>query len=135
MIVNLIAVAFGGACGAVMRYLTSEGMNILIPSEHALSNFPVATFFANIVGCFLIGILSCFFARDHFLGSDAWRFFVITGVLGGFTTFSTFSWESITLLETRPALGATYVIATLVLCLTAAFAGRALGKFLWQANA
>lgn len=135
MVLNIIAVALGGACGAVIRYATSEGMNVLIPSEHALSNFPVATFLVNIVGCFLIGVISCFFARDHFLGNDAWRFFAITGVLGGFTTFSTFSWESITLLEARPLLGATYVIATVVLCLVAAFAGRALGKFLWQANA
>ena len=132
MIVNLVAVAIGGACGAVLRYLTSEGINILIPGENALSHFPIATFLVNAVGCFLIGIASCFFARDHFFGNDAWRFFAITGVLGGFTTFSTFSWESITLLEMRPLLGATYVIATLVLCLVAAFAGRALGKMLWQ---
>lgn len=135
MIFNLIAVAVGGACGAVVRYLVSEGMNIWIPSENALSNFPVATFLVNVIGCFFIGIASCFFARDHFVGNEAWRFFAITGVLGGFTTFSTFSWESITLLEARPLLGGTYILGTLALCLVAAYAGRALGKLLWQTNA
>lgn len=135
MIFNLIAVAVGGACGAVVRYLVSEGMNIWIPSENALSNFPVATFLVNVIGCFLIGIASCFFARDHFVGNEAWRFFAITGVLGGFTTFSTFSWESITLLEARPLLSGTYILGTLALCLVAAYAGRALGKLLWQTNA
>ena len=135
MIFNLIAVAVGGACGAVVRYLVSEGMNIWIPSENALSNFPVATFLVNVIGCFLIGIASCFFARDHFVGNEAWRFFAITCVLGGFTTFSTFSWESITLLEARPLLGGTYILGTLALCLVAAYAGRALGKLLWQTNA
>ena len=126
MIFNLIAVAVGGACGAVVRYLVSEGMNIWIPSENALSNFPVATFLVNVIGCFLIGIASCFFARDHFVGNEAWRCF---------TTFSTFSWESITLLEARPLLGGTYILGTLALCLVAAYAGRALGKLLWQTNA
>ena len=122
MIFNLIAVAVGGACGAVVRYLVSEGMNIWIPSENALSNFPVATFLVNVIGCFLIGIASCFFARDHFVGNEAWRFFAITGVLGGFTTFSTFALESATLMKSgHPKVAFLYMLLSILVGVGAIF--------------
>ena len=88
---ELCAVAFGGALGAVGRYAVGLAVAALAP-EAFLGGFPVATLIANVFGCFVIG-------EGPFAGRDHVRLFAVTGVLGGFTTFSTFSLETVQLLE------------------------------------
>ena len=131
VLLNLVAVALGGAIGASFRYLVGLLASAAIPAGTVFASVPVGTLCANVVGCFVIGLLSCFFSSADFAGRDTWRLFAITGVLGGFTTFSTFSLESITLFGENPAAGGAYAVGTLAVCLVAAFLGRALGRIAW----
>ncbi len=120
-ILTISSIAAGGALGAVMRY----GVNVL--SFHTLGhNFPYGTLIVNILGSFLMGILIATFA--HFWQpSKHVHFFLITGFLGAFTTFSTFSLDVSALFE-RGAYLATggYMAASIILSITALFAGLAL---------
>lgn len=84
---KLLAVGLGGAIGSIARYL------IAVLAEKADSlNFPLSTFFVNISGSLLIGFCWSFFERVHI--SHEFRLFLFTGLLGGFTTFSTFTREA-----------------------------------------
>lgn len=123
----LLAVALGGALGTSLRY----GASVL--AVRALSVSIVwGTFVVNVVGCFAIGALIAWFAHRTGAGADAeavralerWKVFLITGVLGGFTTFSAFAGETM-LLAQRGEWGRAglYVLGTNALCLLAAFAG------------
>lgn len=85
-----VAVASGAAIGALARWGAGLWLNA------RWQGFPLGTLFVNLLGGLLIGIALVWFeARPH----DTWRLFAMTGVLGGFTTFSAFSAESLTLLE------------------------------------
>lgn len=77
---ELCAVAFGGALGAVGRYAVGLAVAALAP-EALLGGFPVATLIANVFGCFVIGVLSALF-EGPFAGRDHVRLFAVTGVLG-----------------------------------------------------
>lgn len=87
---NFIAVALGGATGALARYSVYLLMHAWIDSPA-----PLATWTVNLVGCLLIGFLAPFMASTPI--PEAWRLFVLVGFLGSFTTFSTFSLESVLL--------------------------------------
>jgi CrcB protein len=114
-----LAVALGSALGGVARH----GVARLWPMVPGA--WPVATMSVNIVGSFAIGLLAAFMARDS--GETA-RLFWMTGVLGGFTTYSAFALETVTLASAGAAgRAALYVAATVALCLVAAVAGRTLG--------
>ena len=89
----IIWVAFGGAVGAVGRYLVGLSLK-------AASGFPWATMSVNILGSLLMGLVIGWLSRLNG-GSDALRLFVAVGILGGFTTFSAFSMDLFTLLERR----------------------------------
>ncbi|MBB6611003.1 fluoride efflux transporter CrcB [Pontibacter sp. Tf4] len=118
----LLAIGAGSFIGGVGRYLLSQ----LIQSK-SLTQFPVGTLVVNIVGCFLIGVVFGLFAKGTL--SDEWRFFLVTGVLGGFTTFSAFSGETISLLQGGqywPAI--IYVLASVLLGLLSTFIGLWLVK-------
>src|SRR5579875_3346347 len=91
---NILLVAFGGAAGSVLRYLCQKWIN---DSYH--HNFPLATFLVNIAGCLLIGILYALGEKGNILSSSS-RLLLITGFCGGYTTFSTFAFENMTLLRT-----------------------------------
>ena len=81
---------FGGAIGAVARYVIFRWLGF------SISGFPVGTFLVNMLGCLLIGICWAILSEEkQFLP----RLFFITGILGGFTTFSSFSWESFQLIQ------------------------------------
>ena len=86
-------VAGGGAIGATLRFIVGRFCDVTWES----TKFPIATFFVNIVGCFLIGVIAGLSVRDSI--SPLTRLFVVTGILGGFTTFSAFGLETITLLR------------------------------------
>jgi CrcB protein len=88
-----IAVAVGGALGSVARH----GVNRLVHQEWPLLRFPLATVIVNIVGCCVIGVLAGLVATGRLPLRTNWREFVFVGILGGFTTFSTFGLDTITL--------------------------------------
>jgi CrcB protein len=114
-----VAVALGSALGGVARH----GIARLWPMVPGA--WPVATMSVNIAGSFAIGLLAALTARDS--GETA-RLFWMTGVLGGFTTYSAFALETVTLASAGAAgRAALYVAATVALCLVAAVAGRTLG--------
>ena len=112
-------VAMGGALGSVARY----GASRLWPM--APGGFPVPTFTVNLLGSFAIGLLYIWISSRGSAGGDTMRLFWMTGVLGGFTTYSAFALES-TLLGFSMT-GALYMAATVLGCLVAAWLGRAIG--------
>lgn len=118
-----MAIAAGGACGAVLRYWTQTGVHAVLGRE-----FPWGTLVANVVGSLLMGLLAVLML-ERFSVSEEWRAMLLIGVLGAFTTFSTFSFETLALLEqgawVRAGLN---VAASVVLCLLAVGAGAFIGR-------
>lgn len=112
-----MAVGLGSFLGGMARY----GLSVAIMARWTTA-FPVGTLVVNAVGCLAIGVVYGLFERAG-VGIQ-WRLFAITGVLGGFTTFSAFSLETVQLLRMgNVAHAATYVIASVVLGLVATYAG------------
>lgn len=127
MILNALIVGCGGFVGAALRYGASE-LLAGIPA----GAFPLATATINLVGSFLIG-LSSVLLPHLFPDNNRPLLFASTGILGGFTTFSTFSLETFGLIEeARYGLAATYAIGSVVLCVAGVCAGRLLARALVQ---
>jgi len=125
MITSMIQVAIGGAIGAVGRYLT--GVAAVRVMGHG---YPWGTLTVNIVGSFLMGVLIVvLMTRD---GGMRVAPLLMTGMLGGFTTFSAFSLDALTLFE-RGHVGqaALYVIASVVFSLLAIFLGVMIARGIW----
>jgi CrcB protein len=113
----LLLIALGGAVGSLLRYLVGGAIQ-----RSSASGFPVGTMFVNVVGCFLVGVFVRFLLNMQ--TSVELRALLIVGFCGGFTTFSTFSYETVGLLEGGEYVRATtYVLGSLLLCVTATFAG------------
>ncbi len=132
---NWLAIALGGALGSVLRYAVYRG-SLQYSSAHPLAGgFPYGTFAVNVLGAFAIGVLWAWQAQGHPEGQSAWsaeaRAFLFTGLLGGFTTFSTFSLEGAQLIKGgAPGMAALYLLGSLALGLVAALAGMGLGRHL-----
>ena len=112
----VIAIALGGALGSLARY------GLTICCEHLFSgDFPYGIFIVNIAGSFAIGI--CFvLLLERAILSEAWRLFVMVGLLGAFTTFSTFSLQAIGLIqEARLIAAAVYIGGSVLLSIVAAY--------------
>ena len=108
---QLFIVALGGAIGSMLRYKLGG-----FALHHTQSwNFPVSTFSINVVGCFVIGILAAL-VEHHDLFSPSVRLLLFTGLLGGFTTFSAFGYESVFLLRRGLLAIATSYVALSVVC-------------------
>lgn len=106
----LLFIALGGAAGAVSRYLLSSGAHALWEGK-----WPLGTLLVNMLGSFLIGVVFVLIERQV-LHPD-WRSVLMVGFLGAFTTFSTFSLESITLMENGHTLHAlAYMVVSAVSC-------------------
>ena len=90
---NILLVGLGGGAGSILRYLCQKWIN---DSYH--DNFPLATFLVNISGCLLIGILYALGEKGNLLSPQT-RLLLVTGFCGGFTTFSTFAFENMSLLR------------------------------------
>jgi len=120
----LLQVALGGAIGASARYLS--GAAILRAFG---SGFPYGTLFVNVVGSFLMGLLAVYL-MERMDGSFArYSPFLMTGVLGGFTTFSAFSLDALYLMERGRVLAAgLYMSGSIVLAIAALFAGILLAR-------
>ncbi len=112
MLTNILSVALGGAIGSVLRYLTNVGfLRVIGPG------FPWATLAVNVVGSFVMGVLVELLAQR---GGQRFAPLLMTGLLGGFTTFSAFSLDSVTLWERgQPELALAYVGASVLLSLAA----------------
>jgi fluoride exporter len=111
------AVAAGAVLGAWGRWLLGLGLNRIQPG------LPYGTLVANLAGGLLVGVAIAVLARRPDLG-EAWRLFIITGFLGGLTTFSTFSAESLLMLQRGQfGLAATHTALHLIGCLAAAAVG------------
>ena len=124
---NVFWVGVGGLIGSILRYLLSG----LVHDWSKRDDFPVGTLAVNVVGCLVIGLLSQLAeARGAF--SPATRAFIIIGVLGGFTTFSSFGNETVNLWrDGEHMLGYLNVAAQLVLGLGAVWLSRLLGDKIW----
>jgi|SRR6185312_6623893 len=107
-------VGIGGAIGSIGRFLVSQ----YVQSRFATSHFPYGTLLVNITGCFIIGVIFGIAEKTEILAE--WRLLLVTGICGGYTTFSAFSFESISLLRTGSLLHfAVYVSASVILGLLA----------------
>jgi len=123
--VQLIAIAVGGAVGALLRYGVSVGVAGLLGR-----GFPYGTLAVNVLGCLAMGILYVLLLERLALGAE-WRAALLVGLLGAFTTFSTFSMETLLLVENGEQLRALgNIAATVVLCLLATWVGIVLGRSL-----
>ena len=115
-------VALGGAIGALLRY---QGGRVITHwlGVAVVTAFPWATLIINVVGSLFMGALAGFLAR-HGHGGEQWRLFIGVGVLGGFTTFSSFSLEMMLLIERGQAFQAlTYALVSILAGLTALYLG------------
>jgi CrcB protein len=120
---HIILIGFGGMIGCIARYLTASSLTRLIPSA-----FPYGTFAVNILGCLLVGVIYGLSNRFHWLTPE-WRFFLATGFCGGYTTFSSFAFENIELIQQSNYLVFIfYSIASFTLGLLAVFIGLSLTK-------
>jgi CrcB protein len=120
-----LAVAAGGALGALARYLVDRSIE-----ARAFGLFPWSTFTINLSGCFVVGaVVAALVDRHH---TPEWlRLGLVMGVLGGYTTFSTFGQETFDLIEEgRVAIAVTYAAASVAIGVAAVFAGSRLGRVL-----
>lgn len=112
---KLLWVGLGGTLGAILRYSIS-----LLPLK---SSFPFLTLITNVIGAFVIGIVVGLFEK-HYLSSNI-NLFLKTGVCGGFTTFSTFSLETLTLLENgMPSIAMIYAFVSIIGCVIGVYLGK-----------
>lgn len=114
---SLIYVGLGGAVGSILRHLTS-----LITQKYYSGSFPLGTFVVNIIGCFVIGCLLGNFSKTA--ENQTLKLLLITGLCGGYTTFSAFSAESMQLIQNNQTnLALTYIACSVVMGLGAVFTG------------
>lgn len=121
---ELLLVATGGAFGSVARYAVSgAAQRLLVPGAGTFASFPAGTLIVNISGSLLIGLVAGLAESRALLGAEA-RLLLVTGILGGYTTFSAFSLETLLLLRAGQTTTALTSVALQVgLGVAAAFAG------------
>lgn len=118
-------VFLGGGLGSISRYWLSG-----LVYQKLGNGFPYGTLAVNVLGCLLIGVLMTA-TEERFLVNPAVRVFFAIGILGGFTTFSTFSFETISLLRDGQVLYATAnILANMMTCLLGTWVGMQAGKLL-----
>ena len=115
MLPAILAISLGAALGALLRW----GLGVTL--NHLLPTLPPGTLAANLIGGYLIGVAMAFFAQSPNVPPE-WRLFIVTGFLGGLTTFSTFSSEVVQMLQQgrvgwAAALVSTHVLGSLAMTL------------------
>ncbi|HQV40601.1 MAG: fluoride efflux transporter CrcB [Moraxellaceae bacterium] len=119
----LLLVAIGGALGSMARYSTAAAVNRMMQSA-----FPWGTLVVNVAGSLLIGMLMVLLFKAGEWRENG-RFLLVTGMMGGFTTFSSFSWETLKLLEDgRLIMAITNIFASIAICLLATLVGALLAR-------
>lgn len=122
---NYIVVFFGAGFGGILRYWGSSFVYKFLPT-----NFPYGTLFVNVLGSFLIGMFMYYLNDNELIGTEA-RIFLTTGFCGALTTFSTFSYETISLFRDKEFLYAGLnIIANVVLTILALFLSYKISKLL-----
>jgi CrcB protein len=120
---TIFFIALGGAIGSVGRYLVQVSVD-----KYVTISFPLGTMLVNLSGCFLIGLLYGFSLKYEWMTLE-WRLFLITGICGGYTTFSSFSYESISLIrEGSYGYFILYVAGSVILGLLATLAGMQIAR-------
>ena len=120
----LLLVGMGSFIGGISRYLIT-----LLVQNKFLSTFPYGTFAVNVIGCFLIGVVYALSDKGNI--NVEWRIFFATGVLGGFTTFSSFSNETISMMRDGQYWHSfAYVAFSVIIGLAATFIGISLTKLI-----
>ena len=116
-----LLIALGGAAGSVSRHWLSTVIDV-----RAESAFPWGTLTINIMGSLLIGFLANLDIGDRFIGTPQLRFFLMTGFCGGFTTFSAFSLQTLTLMKDGEwPMAAAYITGSVLICLAGVWLGHA----------
>jgi CrcB protein len=119
-----LAIAVGGALGSVARHAVNHAAH----TRWFVTTFPAGTLLVNVIGCFVIGLLAGLIAADRIALRFHWREFVFVGILGGFTTFSTFGLDTFVLARTHsPGQAALNVAGQVVGGLVAVWVGYQLG--------
>lgn len=122
---QVLAIATGGAIGSVLRYAVSTGVYSLVGRA-----FPYGTLVVNVVGSLVMGLLFVLFV-DRMAVPEIWRMAVLVGLLGAFTTFSTFSIETLNLLQSGDYSRAFFNITLSVfLCIGATWVGFRIGRLI-----
>ena len=125
---NILLVGFGGFIGSVLRYLASGYVQQTTKSI----DFPYGTLAVNVIGCFIIGFLAQL-AEERGVFTSESRLFVFVGILGGFTTFSSFGNETLNLARDSQMMHAlANVGANVVLGLFAVWLGRTVSYLIWR---
>lgn len=120
---QVLAIAGGGALGSLLRFWVSSGVYAL-----AGRDFPYGTLAVNVLGSFIIGI-SYVLLVERLAAAAEWRALIMVGLLGGFTTFSSFSLETLQLIEGgEVAKAALNVLASVILCVAMAWLGMMAGR-------
>jgi len=120
---NILAIAIGGAMGSVLRFWVSHGVHSVMGRE-----YPYGTLTVNVIGSLLMGLLYMLLTERLELG-PAWRSLILVGLLGAFTTFSTFSLETLHLLDDGHIIKAlTNVLTNVVFCIAAVWMGVFIGR-------
>ena len=128
LVIRLFAIGSGGFVGAVLRYLVSGW----VQDRSGSVFFPSGTVAVNMVGCFVIGLLTFLVESRSFFSVET-RAFVLIGLLGSFTTFSTFGNETLTLLRSgRMDIAALYAGGQVVLGVFMVWFGRLLAAAVWR---
>lgn len=119
---NLIIIFMGGGLGSMARYMIARTVYLWSTA------FPLGTLAVNVISCIVLGIFVGL-ANDRYIISPAWRLFVAVGFCGGFSTFSTFSYETMELFKTGQYLyGFTNIFGNLILCLASILCGLLIAK-------
>lgn len=122
---RILIAGAGGFVGSAMRFWFA-----LLIYRRFGQDFPYGTLFVNVTGCLLIGFLMTFF-EERFVVVPDLRIFLTIGILGGFTTFSTFSYETVSLLQEGSYLsGFSNIAVSLAGCLVATWVGMIVGKLI-----
>ena len=120
---TILFIAIGGAIGSILRFLLSQKIN-----QWLGLSFPYGIFTVNVLGCLLIGFLSALLVECLAL-PPVWRMGILVGLLGGFTTFSSFTLDALSLFERGAVIAAiSYVLSSVVFCLLATLFGLFLGR-------